>query len=73
MGLTARAGTYGYSLPATVLDPWLPPALHERWLKRVPLCASAYFGDWLQPGRRGRHGRQWQVAAGLIYGQVKKS
>ncbi len=24
-------------------------------------------------GRRGRHGRRWQVAAGLIYGQVKKS
>jgi transposase InsO family protein len=24
-------------------------------------------------GRRGRNVRQWQVAAGLIYGQVKKS
>jgi len=34
---------------------------------------SAHFGHWLQVGRRGRHGRQWQVAAGLIYGQVKKS
>jgi IS1 family transposase len=33
---------------------------------------SAHFGQWLQVGRKGRHGRQWQVAAGLIYGQVKK-
>src|SRR5215471_18897519 len=30
---------------------------------------SAHFGHWLKAGRRGR---QWQVAAGLIYGQVKK-
>ncbi len=34
---------------------------------------SAHFGQWLQVGRRGRNVRQWQVAAGLIYGQVKKS
>ena len=34
---------------------------------------SAHFGQWLQVGRKGRQGRQWQVAAGLIYGQVKKS
>jgi hypothetical protein len=30
----------------------------------------AHFGQWLEVGRRGR---QWQVAAGLIYGQVKKT
>ena len=34
---------------------------------------SAHFGQWLQVGRRGRNVRRWQVAAGLIYGQVKKS
>jgi IS1 family transposase len=34
---------------------------------------SAHFGDWLKAGRPERHGRQWQVTAGLIYGQVKKS
>jgi len=34
---------------------------------------TAHFGDWLQVSRRGRNVRQWQVAAGLIYGQVKKS
>ena len=34
---------------------------------------TAHFGDWLQVGRRGRKVKQWQVAPGLIYGQVKKS
>jgi IS1 family transposase len=33
---------------------------------------SAHFGQWLALGRRGRNVRHWQVAAGLIYGQVKK-
>jgi IS1 family transposase len=34
---------------------------------------TAHFGHWLEVGRRRRKARQWQVAAGLIYGQVKKS
>ncbi len=34
---------------------------------------TAHFGHWLEVSRRGRNVRQWQVAAGLIYGQVKKS
>jgi IS1 family transposase/transposase-like protein len=34
---------------------------------------TAHFGQWLQVRRRGRNVRQWQVAADLIYGQVKKS
>ena len=34
---------------------------------------SAHFGHWLEVSRRGRNVRQWQVAARLIYGQVKKS
>jgi IS1 family transposase len=34
---------------------------------------TAHFGQWLQVVRRGRNVRHWQVAAGLIYGQVKKS
>ncbi len=33
----------------------------------------AHFGQWLEVGRQGRKARQWQVAVGLIYGQVKKS
>ncbi len=34
---------------------------------------TAYFGQWLQMVRRGRNVSEWQVAAELIYGQVKKS
>ncbi len=34
---------------------------------------TAHFGQWLEVGRQGRKARQWQVAVGLIYGQVKKS
>jgi IS1 family transposase len=34
---------------------------------------TAHFGHWRQVCHRGRNMRQWQVAAGLIYGQVKKS
>jgi hypothetical protein len=34
---------------------------------------AAHFGHWLEVGRRGRKVRQWQVATGLIYGQVKKN
>jgi IS1 family transposase len=34
---------------------------------------TAHFGQWLQVDRRGHKVRQRQVAAGLIYGQVKKS
>src|SRR5262249_9756813 len=31
---------------------------------------TAHFGQWL--AGVGRRGRQWQVATGLLYGQVKK-
>jgi IS1 family transposase len=34
---------------------------------------TAHFGQWLEVGLRGRKVRQWQVAEGLIYGQMKKS
>ncbi len=34
---------------------------------------TAHFGQWLTFCRRGGNVRRWQVAAGLIYGQVKKS
>lgn len=33
---------------------------------------TAHFDQWLEVVRRGRKVHQWQVAAGLIYGQVKK-
>ena len=34
---------------------------------------SAHFGHWREVRRRGRKVLRWQVAAELIYGQVKKS
>jgi len=34
---------------------------------------SAHFGHWLQVSRQGGKVLWWQVAADLIYGQVKKS
>jgi hypothetical protein len=34
---------------------------------------SAHFGQWREVVRRGRTVFQWQVAAELLYGQVKKS
>jgi IS1 family transposase len=34
---------------------------------------TAHFGHWLEVGRQGRKALRWQVAVGLIYGQVKKS
>jgi hypothetical protein len=38
----------------------------------ISMRLAAHFGQWLVGRRRGRTARQWQVAAGLIYGQVKK-
>jgi transposase InsO family protein len=34
---------------------------------------TAHFGQWREVGGRGRKVLRWQVAPGLIYGQVKKS
>jgi len=34
---------------------------------------AAHFGHWHEVGHRGRKVLRWQVAAALIYGQVKKS
>ncbi len=34
---------------------------------------TAHFGQWREVVRRGRNVSQWQVAAELIYGQVKKN
>ncbi len=34
---------------------------------------TAHFGHWRGVGRRGLKALRWQVAAGLIYGQVKKN
>ena len=59
-------------------------ALHQRLAPScLPLFTSdglnlyfyaltAHFGAWREESCRGRNVRRWQVAAGLIYGQVKK-
>src|SRR6266487_5000651 len=49
--------------------PFSPVTAYISTSMRLP----AHFGHWLQVGRRGRKVYQWQVAAGLIYGQVKKT
>jgi hypothetical protein len=41
-------------------------------LKVYFYALPAHFGQWLAGSRRGRKAHQWQVAAALIYGQVKK-
>ena len=61
--------------------------IHSLWQSLAPGCLllftsdglnlyfyalTAHFGQWLALGRRGCNVRRWQVAPGLIYGQVKK-
>jgi IS1 family transposase len=55
------------------LAPGCLPLFTSDGLNLYYYALTAHFGDWLQVCRRGRNVRQWQVAAGLIYGQVKKS
>ena len=56
-----------------ILAPGCLPLFTSDGLNMYFYALTAHFGDWLQEWRRGRNVRQWQVAAGLIYGQVKKS
>jgi IS1 family transposase len=56
-----------------ILAPGCLPLFTSDGLNLYFYALTAHFGYWLQLGRRGRNVRQWQVAAGLIYGQVKKS
>ena len=55
------------------LAPGCLPLFTSDGLNLYFYALTAHFGDWLQVGHRGRNVRGWQVAAGLIYGQVKKS
>jgi IS1 family transposase/transposase-like protein len=56
-----------------ILAPGCLPLFTSDGLNLYFYALTAHFGQWLEVGRRGRKVRQWQVAAGLIYGQVKKS
>jgi hypothetical protein len=56
-----------------LLAPCCVPLFTSDGLNLYFYALTAHFGQWLQVRRRGRNVCQWQVAAGLIYGQVKKS
>jgi hypothetical protein len=55
------------------LAPGCLPLFTSDGLNLYFYALTAHFGQWLVVGRRGLHVRRWQVKAGLIYGQVKKS
>jgi len=56
-----------------ILAPGCFPLFTSDGLNLYFYALTAHFGRWLEVGHRGRKARRWQVAAGLIYGQVKKS
>jgi len=55
------------------LAPGCMPLFTSDGLNLYFYALTAHFGQWLPVGRGGCKVRRWQVAAGLIYGQVKKS
>jgi transposase-like protein len=55
-----------------LLTPGCIPLFTSDGLNLYFYALTAHFGQWLEVGRRGCNMRRWQVAAGLIYGQVKK-
>ena len=61
-----------HSLRQILAPGWLPLFTSDG-LNLYFYALTAHFGHWRQVGRRGRNVFRWQVAAGLIYGQVKKS
>ena len=56
-----------------ILAPGCLPLFTSDGLNLYFYALTAHFGQWFASGRRGRNVRRWQVAAGLIYGQLKKS
>jgi IS1 family transposase/transposase-like protein len=56
-----------------ILAPGCLPLFTSDGLNLYFYALTAHFGQWLEVLRRGRKVHQWQVAAELIYGQVKKS
>lgn len=55
-----------------ILAPGCLPLFTSDGLNLYFYALTAHFGHWLPVRRRGHIVRRWQVAAGLIYGQVKK-
>jgi IS1 family transposase len=54
------------------LAPGCLPLFTSDGLNLYFYALTAHFGRWLLVSRRGRKALRWQVADGLIYGQVKK-
>src|SRR6266699_3294952 len=55
------------------LTPGCLPIFTSDGLNLYFYALTAHFGHWREVRCRGRKALRWQVAAGLIYGQVKKS
>jgi hypothetical protein len=55
-----------------LLAPGCLPLFTSDELNLYFYALTAHFGHWLTGSCRGRRVRRWQVAANLIYGQVKK-
>ncbi len=55
-----------------LLAPGCLPLFTSDGLNLYFYALTAHFGHWCQVCRRGRKVLRWQVAMGLIYGQVKK-
>jgi IS1 family transposase/transposase-like protein len=55
-----------------ILAPGCLPLFTSDGLNLYFYALTAHFGQWLEVGRRARKVLRWQVAMGLIYGQVKK-
>ncbi len=56
-----------------LLAPGCIPLFTSDGLNLYFYALTAHFGQWLEVGHRGRIAHRWQVATGLIYGQVKKN
>jgi len=55
------------------LNPGCLPIFTSDGLNLYFYALTAHFGHWREVRCRGRKALRWQVAAGLIYGRVKKS
>ncbi len=56
-----------------ILAPGCLPLFTSDGLNVYFYALTAHFGHWREVRRRGRKVLRWQVAAELIYGQVKKA
>jgi IS1 family transposase/transposase-like protein len=74
--LGPRTQTMAYRLIHSLRESLAPgclPVFTSDGLNLYFYALTAHFGHWREVGRRGCKAFRWQVAAGLIYGQVKKS